>query len=133
MPGAKANSFPPEIYEACSLLGITVSELEESTIRLQWRRSASEHARLGNFHAARELMHAKATLIGWLRSKHMWFTPESPRVRSGCSTKSNDGFWPPPPKGPDNTAPVPRPYSPTAGAGEIALPLPDPEESIEMD
>jgi hypothetical protein len=123
----KANTLPPEVSNACLILGIKPGELEEHLIRTTWKQQAIDKARIGDSESARCLNGAKDTLINWLRSKRIWCTPASVNEAS-AEDRPYHGEWPPPgPTDPDNPAGVPRRPFPIVGAGEIALPEPGSE------
>src|ERR1700678_811005 len=121
MQQLKLNTLPPEISNACLVLGIKPEELEERLIRATWKQQVIDKARMGDPESGRCLNDAKNTLICWLRSKRIWCTPA--QGTEGSSEERYGGEWPPPgPADPDNLSGVPRRPFPPFGVGEIALP-----------
>jgi hypothetical protein len=125
MQQLKSNTLPPEIRNACLILGIAPEQLEEKHIRTTWKQQVTDKARIGDSESGRCLNGAKDTLIYWLRSKRIWCTPaqENEGSDDACC-----GEWRPPgPADPDNSSGVPRRPFPPFGVGEIALPEPGSE------
>jgi hypothetical protein len=99
----KVYQVPPEIYKSCLILGVAFDQLTESKVDFACKVTRDPNTMI-------LLNTAKDTLIRWLHENpdpdFDWHKGSDPNQPSG----------------------VPRRPLPTAGSGEIAIPLPEPEE-----